>query len=291
MLALLAAVVVSLSIPQNKTLPALSVPLELRIRNGAAELELLPSVRVRATSPSGETFLAKWNERNEWGELEFGLTDEEREENTLIVKPRETVELSVPAATLMDESWAHDGRIFTTPGTWTIEVLLFDGAEQTIVSNAATIEIETPAPKDLWIWQALQRGEAFAIADRVLREQPDSPYFPYFATLIRRYATLDKVEIIQRAIELHPKSPVVPSLRYAMALYYGMEADRVFFADRDFDKAVELAEKGRAELVRLSRSKDAWSRLKGAQKLGEFPSREYFLTIQRLRREKGNRRR
>jgi hypothetical protein len=60
---------VALSISPDTTLPGLSVPLSLRIRNGARALELAPSVRVRVTSPIGETFFAIWGDRLTGGEL------------------------------------------------------------------------------------------------------------------------------------------------------------------------------------------------------------------------------
>lgn len=118
----------------------------------------------------------------------------------------------------------------------------------------------------------------------MLAERPESQYFSNFSTLFSRRAILDQVAIISRAIELHPNSPVVPRFRHAIALYYEMEADRVFVVEEDFDKAVALADKGRAELTRLKNGKTAWSRLKGNQQLGEFPNREYFLDLQRLKR-------
>ena len=279
---------VSLSISPSKTLPGLSVPLALRIRTGASAVELAPRVRVRATSPTGESFIAHWADRVESGPLEFGLTDEE--DDRFIIPANSTVELTVPAVSFMQESWAHDGRLVTTPGKWQIEVLVYDRlGESDVVSSPATLEIETPPARDVWIWQALQRGEMLSIAEKVFVEQPDSAYFPYLSTAVRRYSSLDKIAIISRAIELHPNSPVIPDLRYGIAYYYGSEADRVFAIEADLEKAVALAEKGRSELTRLKNGKDAWSRLKGNQKLGEFPSREYFLELQRLAREKGTR--
>jgi hypothetical protein len=134
------------------------------------------------------------------------------------------------------------------------------------------------------VWDALRAGGARTIAEKVLAEQPESRYFPYLSTIISRYAILDKVAIISRAIELHPDSPVVPSLRYGIALYYGMAADRVFDEEGDVEKATAFAEKGRAELTRLENSKSAWSRLIGHRKLCcEYVSREYFLDLQRLK--------
>lgn len=281
------SVQVTLTIPQE-ALAGVSVPLDIRVRNEGAALELAPGVIVRATSPSGETFTALWSEQTDSGELEFGLTDEDAE--TLLLKPNATADLSVPAVPLTDGSWAHDQRIASLPGRWKLEVLLVDARDgSTIASNAATLVVRAPAAKDVWIAQALARGEMWAIADRVLAEQPDSPYFPYLSTAVRRLSSLEKIDIINRAIALHPASAVVPRLRYAVADYYGAEAHRVFFAERDFDKAVSLAEKGRAELAKLKNGKDAWSKLKGNQREGDFPSRAAYVELQRLQREKGTR--
>lgn len=279
---------VSLSISPSKTLPGLSLPLALRIRTGASAVELAPSIRVRATSPTGETFVALWVERIESGPLEFGLTDEE--DDRFIIPANSTIDLAVPAVPFTQESWAHDGRLVSMPGPWKLEVLLYNERDgSTFTSSPATLEIETPAANDVWIWQALQHGEVWSIADKILSEQPESPYFPYFATLVRRHSSLDKVAILNRAIELHPNSPVVPSLRYAIADYYGAEADRVFVTEDDLEKAVALAEKGRAELVRLKNGKDAWSKLKGNQRAGDYPNRDGYVELQRVQREKGTR--
>lgn len=280
---------VSLSISPNTTLPGLSVPLHLRVRNGGRALELAPTVRVRATSPAGESFSTSWDQHLTAGELEFGLTDEE--DTRFVLPANGTVDLEVPAVDLMQQSWAHDSRLVALPGEWTLEVLLYEVADTPQrnpdpvgVSNPAKLTIETPTGGDVPVWQAILAGEARPIAEKVLTQQPESRYFPYLSTMISRYSTLDKVAIINRAIELHPHSPVIPALRYGIALYYGSEADRVFVVEEDFEKAVALAEKGRAELMRLKNGKGAWSRLKGNAKLGDFPSREYFAELQRLTR-------
>lgn len=276
---------VTLTIP-HEALACLSVPLHIRVRNGGSTIELAPSVFVLATSPLGETFRVRWNDRDEVGPLELGLTDEDAE--TLVVRPGSIVELSIPAVPLMDSSWAQDPRIATVPGKWTLQVALRnerDGSKLT--SNPATLIVNPPAVRDVRIVQELMRGELWQMADRVLTEQPDSPYFPYIVTAVRRVSSLEKIEIIDRAIRLHPDSPVVPRLRHAIAEYYGMEADRVFFAERDFDKAASLAEKGRAELARLKNMSDPWARLTAARREGEFPSREGYVELQRLQREKG----
>lgn len=287
---------VSLSISPNKTLPALSVPLHLRVRNGARALELSPWVRVRATSPIGESFFTNWEGSQTLGELEFGLTDEE--DTRFILPANSTIDLEVPAVDFTAPSWALDSRLVALPGEWTLQVLLYEIDESSPqhpepvgVSNPANLTIETPTGRDVAVWDAIRTGEVRPIADKVLTDQAESRYFPYLSTMISRYSTLDQVAIVARAIDLHPTSPVVSSLRYVMALGYGMEAGRVFSAEGDLEKAVALAEKGRAELTRLKNSKDAWSRLKGNQKLGDFPSREYFVELQRLKQKAATRNR
>jgi hypothetical protein len=281
---------VTLSISPSTTLPGLSVPLDLRVRNGAGALHIAPSVRVRATSPDGQTFFADWGEGVDSGELELGVTDET--DRTFTLPANATVDLSVPALDLSRPSWALDSRLLAQPGEWTLQVVLYteDLSEPAATSNAVKLTIATPTGTDVPVWQAIQRREYWGIADKVLAEQPQSPYFPYLAAIVARRATLEKIAIIERAIALHPESPAVPSLRYALASYYGMEADRVFLAERDFDRAVALAEKGRGELARMKNGKDAWAKLKGNAKLGEFPSREYFVTLRRLQQEQGAKR-
>lgn len=279
---------VTLSISPDKTLPGLSVPLLLQVRNGAGALHLGPSVRVRATSPDGQTFFADWGEGVDSGELELGVTDDD--DNTFTLPANATVDLAVPALDLSRPSWALDRRILALPGEWTLQVFLYndDLSDPVAVSNTAKLTIDTPTGTDVAIWQAIQRHEFWGISAKVLAERPESEYFPYLATVIARRSIPEKIAIIAHAIELHPNSPAVASLRYALASYYGSEADRVFFEERDFDKAVSLADKGRAELTGMKNGKDTWAKLKGNSRLGDFPSRDYFLDLQRLQREKGN---
>lgn len=230
------------------------MPPYLRVRNGARALELAPSVRVRATSPIGESFFTNWDQHLTLGELEFGLPDEE--DIRFILPANATVELEVPSVDFSQQSCAHDGRLVALPGEWTLEVLLYEvldnperDPEPAAVSNPVRLTIETPTGGDVPVWQPMMAGGARPIAETVLTQQPESRHFPYLSTMVSRYSTLDKVTIIKRVIELHPNSPVVPSL------------------------------------PRLKNSNNAWSRLKGNQELGKFPSREYFVELQRLKRK------
>ncbi|HUR79389.1 MAG TPA: hypothetical protein VM733_01390 [Thermoanaerobaculia bacterium] len=278
---------VTLSINANRTLPGLAVPLELRVKNGASALHIAPAVRVFAISPAGESFFLTWGENGTSGDLDVGLTDEE--DPSFNLPANNTADFAVPALDLSRPSWALDPRMLALPGEWSLQVQLFtdDEADPIAVSNFAKLTVATPTGRDVATWEAIRRREYWGAADKLNAENPESPYFPYLATLVARLSTMEKVGIISRAMELHPNSPAVPSLRYAVALYYGMEADRVFFKDRNFDKAVSLAEKGRAELSSMKNGRDAWSKRAGEARLAEFPSRDGFLTLQRLQREKG----
>ena len=281
---------IDLTISPARTLPGLSVPLLLHIRNGASAVHLTQTVRVRVTSPAGETFLAKWYPQVESGQLEFGLSvDDEPEEDADLLKlpANATVDLSVPAVAATQESWAHDGRLVSMPGTWKLEVLLFDVRSETwFVSSPATLQIEMPPPADVWIWQEMLRSHWAEVAVKVLAERPESPYFPYLSTFIARLSTQEKIDIISRAITLHPQSPVVPYLRYSIASYYEMMSNRVFGLEKDVDKAGALAEEGRAELMRLKNSKDPWSRLAATRVLTDgYPDREFFVDLKELMEE------
>ena len=278
---------VTLSITPDRTLPGLAVPLELRLKNGVAALHVAPSVRVYATSPAGESFFLTWGENADAGDLELGVTDEN--DPTFTLPANATADFAVPALDLSRPSWALDPRMLALPGEWTLQVYVYtDDAETPVaISNAAKLTIDAPAGADVAVWEAIRRGEYWGAADKLLAERPDSPYFPYLATVVARRDAGEKIAIISRAMELHPSSPVIASLRYARASYYGMEADRAFFQERNFDKAVSLAEKGRTDLSVMKNGKDAWSKRKGNARLGEFPNRDYFLTLQILQRDKG----
>jgi len=285
-----AKIQIALSMSPDKTLPGLAVPLSLRVRNGGRAVELGRGIRVRATSPSGESFIASWGEGNDSGVLEFGPLDDDR----FILPANTTADLEVPALDLSQLSWALDARLLAVPGQWTLQALLYvgdldsrDDRLEAVASNPARLTIETPTGGDVPIWEAIQRGEARSISDSVLAERPESRYFPYLSTVIARYASLDKVAIISRAIELHPGSPVVPRLHEAVANYYRMEADRVWDTEGDFEKAVSLAEKGRSVLKSIESRRDTWSKRMAARKLCcEYVGREYFVELRRLKEER-----
>lgn len=287
---------VTLTIEPNTTLPGLSVPLLLRVENQGPAVFLSPFFRIRATSPNGESFFVDFGEPDMLSKLDLGVTDED--DPRFPLPARRTVELAVPAGNFGGGTWARDGRLVEKPGEWTLQVYLFQdlsnaddtsdelGARDpapTGISNPATVIFEIPGPRDLPIWEALRRGEYVQIAQTVLATQPESPYFPYFITSITGLSTAEKIGIYEKAISLHPTSPAVPSVRYALALAYGREANRVFDEEGDLGKAVELADSGRAELMRLRNAKDPWSRLVANEKLGEFPTREAFMAMQRLK--------
>jgi len=67
---------VALSINPSTTLPGLSVPLNLNVRNGAKALHLGSSLRMLATSPDGQSYFLDWGGIDN-GELELPSTDDE----------------------------------------------------------------------------------------------------------------------------------------------------------------------------------------------------------------------
>jgi hypothetical protein len=284
----------TLSVSPNKTLPGLSVPLSLRLRNGARAIEVSPNVKVHLISPSGESFFANWGVESfdtphDIGELELGVTDEE--DVRFVLPAKASVSLEVPAHDFTQSSWALDRRMLALPGEWALQVYLFydDGGatEPIAISNRVKLTIEMPSGRDVPVWEAVRRGEFWGISQVLLQENQQSQYFPYLSTTIARQGIFEKISIISKAMELHPNSPVIPMLRYSVATYYGKAAGRAYFKQDDFDKAVELANKGRALLAEMKNGKDAWSRLTGNRMLGEFPSREYFVELRRLKAEKG----
>jgi len=284
---------VDLRIEPNRTLPGLAVALQLKAKNGARAIELSPLVRVQATSPSGESFVMDWGEGVDSGELDLGVGAED--DPRFILRANATVNLAVPALDLSRPSWALDQRMLALPGDWTLRVMLYanqgeeDGdPEPAAISNPAKLTIEAPSGRDVEILEAIQRREYWGIAEKLLTEREDSKYFPYLSTCLARRSLPEQITIIERAIQLHPTSPVVPRLRYAIAMGYGSEADRVFDEEEDLEKAVALAEKGRSQLKHLTDSKDTWSTIKAREKLDDFPSRGYFADLERLKHEKGS---
>jgi hypothetical protein len=278
-------VAVSLSIAQAKTLPGLSVPLTIRVTNAGPAFQLAPSVAVRLTPPDGAPYIAEWGEPNaRVGDLELGTEDGD----SLAVSAKETVDLEVPAVDFSRPSWALDPQFISRPGVWKVEVVLYesrgeDDSAELAVSNPATLTVATPGAGDDEIWDALRTREEWGIAEKVFLTKQDSAYFPYLAALVRRESSLEKVAILERAMQLHPNAPVAPWLRYAVASYYGIESQRVFDVERDLEKAVGLADKGRTELTKLSNGAGQWSKRAAKVKLGEHPSREYFTDLQRQR--------
>lgn len=280
---------VSLSISPATTLPGLSVPLSIRIRNSGPAFQLAPSVGVRLTPPDGEPFLAQWGEPSvQTGYLELGTDDGD----PLTVSAKGSLDLEVPAVDFSRPSWALDPQFISRTGRWKVEILLYealgeDDGDLLAVSSPAALTVATPGAADMEIWDALRMREEWGIAEKVFFTKPESPYFPYLASIVKRQSALEKIAIMERAMQLHPDTPLTPWLRYAIALYYGMEAQRVFDVESDLEKAVAVADKGRAELTRLSNSAGAWSKRTAKVKLDEHPGREYFADLARLKREKG----
>lgn len=284
-----ASLQVTLSIDRDSMLAGLSVPLYLHLENGPKAVTLGSGVRIRATGPDGQSFFAMWGNHDN-GELERGLIDADDDNPVFILPANGSADLEIPALDFMRSSWALDRRLFTMTGEWTLQVEIYgdDASQPVATSNRVKLTINMPSGNDVAIWQAVQRGELPAIADKTYKENPQSEYFPYLATCVMRLSVAEKIGIIKRAIELHPNSPVVPSLQYALAGYYEAESLRVYQSEHDVDKAGAVADQGRAILTALTKGKDTWGRLKGKAQLENFNSRETFLELQRLAAEHGN---
>lgn len=282
---------VSLSITPAKTLPGLSVPLTVRIKNAGPAFQLSSSVAVRLTPPNGDSYIVQWGEPSVFeGLVELGTDDGD----PLTVSAKETVDLEIPAVDFSRPSWALDPQFISKTGVWKVQVLLYeargeDDAELLAESSPATLTVDTPSAADEEIWAAVRLREEWGIAEKAFFTRPESPYFPYLASIVKRLTPLEKIAVIEKAVQAHPNTPVMPWLRYALAFYYGEESQRVFDVENDVEKAVGLAEKGRAELSRLSNAAGDWSKRTAKVKLSDFPSREYFTDLQRLKREKGRR--
>lgn len=172
-----ASLQVTLSLSPNTTLPGLSVPLNLHLHNGTSALHLGPAVRVRMTSPSGQSFFADWGEGVDSGVLELGVTGDD--DPSLTIPANSIIDLAVPAADLSRPSWALDRRMLTMPGEWTLQAYLYTDDTNTpvAVSNTAKLTVQTPAGNDYAIWQAMQKGEYGGVAQHVSAEQTGSAYF------------------------------------------------------------------------------------------------------------------
>ena len=279
---------VTLSLHPARTLPGLSVPFTLKIKNSGAPIHLAPAVSLRFTSTNAEPFLVEWYQRRNFGPLDLGTGDHQ----PLVISMNEVVELSVPAFGLDDPTWIFDNRLLEKPGTWKVEALLYDvrdanDAPPVAVSSPVTLTIDAPSERDLPIWQALLRGDRAAIAEKVFTEQPESPYAPYLAPLIRRVSPLEKIAILRHAIELQADSPVVPWLRLQIAQYYVHESQHSFDRDDDIDKAMTYSEKAREELLKLGGENDPWSKLTSKRQLDEVPGRPYFVDLHKIKHENG----
>lgn len=278
---------VTLSFLPARTLPGLSVPLSLTIKNSGAPIHLAPGIRLRFTGPGEAPFFAKWRE-GEVGFLELGT---EELYDPLVIGTNETVEVGLSAVSLLDQSWASDPRLHDKPWTWRVEAFLYDmrdkGPTPLAISSPATLSIDPPSGDDAVAWEAIRAGFSEADLKKTL-EQPRSRYYPYVVS----YAPtgddgLQKIAVLRRAIELHPDTPVLPRLRAYIAELYASHARQIFSRERDVEKALTYSEKAREELQLLQRRPDAWSKLTARKRLENLEGREYYEWMQKMMRDKG----
>lgn len=284
---------VTLSIDRAETVLGLSVPLTLRIRNAGPPILLAQRARLRFTRPGGGSFIAnKGVEGVEWFDIEVGPDDPDAlSYDPLPIGTNQTVEVAIPAVPFGHPTWTRDTRLRDHPGVWNVEVLLYDerdSADQPLaVSSKATLSIVRPDERDMPIWDAIRRKEYAIVAEKLYREQPESSLLPYLADHLPAAHPIKKAEMLRRIVELHPNSPLVPYLRSGIVYFLRAASDRVYGETYDVERAVALANEARAEAMKLSAAPDAWSKIEGKKRLKEIPTRGYFDSLEKHRREKG----
>jgi hypothetical protein len=219
-------------------------------------------------------FVAKWGNGKDYGELDVVNRE-------LSVSAATPIDFFVVPRNLDNPSWALDERL-SEPGQYQLEVLLYqkgDLESPIAVSTPASLKIESPNSRDCDIWQRMSSGKSRReIAEDVLANSPESAYLPYLTGSLFRDTNAERIEMFRRIVNLHPNSPLTPSLNLWLAVLYEFESRTVFSVENDLDKAVSLATKERAILDAVMRGSDPWARMKARRILDDgIPTRESFL--------------
>jgi hypothetical protein len=272
------AVRAELTIFPGRTLPGLSVELYARVTTDSPVV-LSRLVRVRVTAHNVAPFVAKWGNGKDYGEMD--VVDHE-----LSASARTSTDVFVVPRNLDNPSWALDERL-SEPGEYQLEVLLYrqgDLESPVAVSTPASLKIESPNPRDREIWQRVSSGKCRReVAEDVLANSPESTYLPYLTGSMFRDTNAQRIEMFRRIVNLHPNSPLTPSLNLWLAVLCEFESRTVFSVENDLDKAVSLAIKERAILDAIVRGSDPWARMKARRTLDDgIPTRETLLEDRQL---------
>ncbi|HEY0140523.1 MAG TPA: hypothetical protein VGF48_06485 [Thermoanaerobaculia bacterium] len=231
------------------------------------------------TSPAGVTFVS------DWGWDEFGRGEVETGKDEPVLLKGGSVDLVVPARDLTQASWALDRRMLAEPGAWTLQVYVFEEGKisegPAAMSTPAKLVVETPRGPDEITWRAIQERDWTTALASVYPGRVESAYFPYLAVWYAHEDALRKAEVISEAVSRHPDSPVVPSLRFALAYYYAAAGVDAFYRERSIDKAVEHTERARAELLRAKQSGHAWASARADSRIAGLRTRAMWEATRR----------
>jgi hypothetical protein len=244
---------------------------------------------VRITPSSGEPFLATWGSgrsKDDFGELALGTEDDK----PLTIAPNRTINVSLPAVDLSRPSWIRDPRLLQNPGTYRLEVLLYDardaGGTSFVASSSATLTVAPVGAADQWILDAIARGEAGAVAAKVVETRPESDYAPYLAPLADGETVADRIAVVQRILDAHPKTPVHQWLQLRIAEMYIRASYQAFDRTHDVTQATQLADIARERLMRMRATGDAWAQRAAKTSLADVPERGAFEREANIIREK-----
>jgi hypothetical protein len=264
----------TLTLTRERTYPGMSVPLTVRIRTETQPVRLTGTVRLRIDSGSGDFRFATWGNGRDFGSLR-GSDDE-----TLELPANSVRDLVIPAVDLGESSWSWDRELLNRPGKYRIQVLMYAApagedsqSVEPIQSSIASLEILSPRPEDLAIWDALKNSKHRLIAAEAISRRPTSEYAPYLAPLATFSDKQYSIQPLLQAVRAHPTSPVVPWLRLLIARSFEHQAQEVFDRTSDTSAALLLFERARVALVELERHSDAWSRETAKRRLSEIPKR------------------
>ncbi len=269
---------VSLKVDAHETLAGIAVPLHIRVTNPGRAFRLDRSVSIDATPLHGGNSVRIVGRMSPT----FGIAIDD-EEISWPVDERGSIEFTLPSKDwYSDDSWALNPNLLLEGG-WSLRVNIYDAnadseGEQYPLATSNPIELHIVEPKgpDKEIWDAFIRGEGRSLAESVMRDHPESPYFPYVAPMANRGSASENVKIVELALKLHPDTPVAPWLQYLAGTWYESASRDAWFGTGDRDEATRLSDVARAAYLKLGRYPDLWSKSEARIKLRDLLGKKEF---------------
>jgi hypothetical protein len=271
---------VALEVSPATTLPGIPVSFRLTFTNGGAKAVAVPKQAFLLVTPShGDRFLALWDGTTPIATL---AGDDAVGKNGSVVRELAT------DGTMLRPRWFVDGRL-AQPGTYQLQMYVANGLTHdddaqtmmdraTAVSNRAVLTVAEPKGAEAAIWSAmlavgegrwdptmLFRPAGRELAQRIVKEQPESPYAGWFAAMGTAPTAEEKAETLRSWLARHPNDPHAEWRMLRVADWEVSLADK--YAITKPAKANDHDRKAREALDKLKNARSAEVRARVKERL------------------------